>query len=186
MEISSLRGSPEAALIAWFPDQGVLWLDGSSIILLRFIAVPKSYSGFGSCIFLARSFEVVAYGFCGWRGLFRPQDSCIPDAVYSIFKIHEIRFLSPFACIGEEVGNLIPFILYFLKVCADRTESSFSFCWYFSGWCHSMLRILVLFSPQKTASLSVDDLMLIINWDIHKAFPWKAYLSPLFQRCFQF
>ena len=115
MEISSLRGSPGAALIAWFPDQGVLWLDGSSIILLRFIAVPKSYSGFGSCIFLARSFEVVAYGFCGWRGLFRPQDSCIPDAVYSIFKIHEIRFLSPFACIGEEVGNLIPFMIQFQK-----------------------------------------------------------------------
>lgn len=100
MEISSLRGSPEAALIAWFPDQGVLWLDGSSIILLRFIAVPKSYSGFGSCIFLARSFEVVAYGFCGWRGLFRPQDSCIPDAVYSIFKVLWKALVLPFTYRG--------------------------------------------------------------------------------------
>ena len=67
MEISSLRGSPEAALIAWFPDQGVLWLDGSIIILTRFIALPKSCSRFWSSIFFARSFEIMAYCFCGCR-----------------------------------------------------------------------------------------------------------------------
>ena len=53
MEISSLCGSHRAALIAWFPGQGALWLDGSIIILLRFIAVPKSCFGFWSFIFTA-------------------------------------------------------------------------------------------------------------------------------------
>ena len=67
MEISSLYGSHRAALIAWFPDQGVLWLDGSIIILTRFIAISESYFEFWSRIFLARSFKVLAYGFCGCR-----------------------------------------------------------------------------------------------------------------------
>ena len=53
MEISSLCGSHRAALIAWFPGQGALWLYGSFIILLRFIAVPKSCFGFWSFIFTA-------------------------------------------------------------------------------------------------------------------------------------
>lgn len=44
MEFSSLRGSPGAALIAWFRFHSVLWLDGSIMILLRFIAPWKAVS----------------------------------------------------------------------------------------------------------------------------------------------
>lgn len=76
-----------------------LWLSGSIIILLRFIALPESCSGFWSFIFFARPIGVMAYGFFGCRDFIPAAGLTYSRCWYSVFKMLKgfESFFFPFA-----------------------------------------------------------------------------------------